>query len=76
MSITAQRICIDLLSLPRESRLEIAERLLASLEDEADQKTEKSWRALVRRRHAEIHSGKAKERPAAEVMENALKAIS
>jgi putative addiction module component (TIGR02574 family) len=76
MSTIAQKICIEVLSLPRKSRVEIAERVLASLEEQADRKAEKSWKAVIRRRRAEIHSGKAKVRPAEEVMKDALRAIS
>jgi putative addiction module component (TIGR02574 family) len=76
MSTTAQKICIEVLSLPRQSRAEIAERILASLEDKSDVKADRSWRALIRRRSAEIHSGKARVRPAHEVMQSALQAIS
>ena len=76
MSTTAQKACIEVLSLPRQSRAEIAERLLASLEDKADTQAEKSWKAVIRRRRAEIHSGKAKVRPAQDVMRDALDAIS
>jgi putative addiction module component (TIGR02574 family) len=76
MSTTAQKICIEALSLPRQSRTEIAERILASLEDKADSKAEKAWKAVIRRRRAEIHSGKAKVRPAEEVMRDALHAIA
>ena len=76
MSTTAQRVCIEALSLPRESRAEIAERILASLEDKADSKADKAWKAVIRRRRAEIRSGKAKVRPAEDVMRDALQAIS
>ena len=76
MSTTAQKICIEALSLPRESRTEIAERILASLEDKADSKAEKAWKAVIRRRRAEIHSGKAKVRPAEDVMHDAMHAIA
>jgi putative addiction module component (TIGR02574 family) len=76
MSTTAQKICIEALSLPRESRTEIAERILASLEDKADSKAEKAWKAVIRRRRAEIHSGKAKVRPAEDVMRDAMHAIT
>ena len=76
MSTTAQKVCIEVLSLPRESRAEIAERILASLEDKGDPQAEKAWKAVIRRRRAEIHSGKAKVRPADEVMRDALQAIS
>ncbi|MGB7748095.1 MAG: addiction module protein [Verrucomicrobiia bacterium] len=76
MSTTAQKICIEALSLPRQSRTEIAERILASLEDKADSKAEKAWKAVIRRRRGEIHSGKAKVRPAEDVMRDALHAIA
>ena len=76
MSTTAQKICIEVLSLPRKSRAEIAERILASLEERTDTKAERAWKAVVRRRHAEIHAGKAKVRPAEDVMRDALRAIS
>jgi putative addiction module component (TIGR02574 family) len=76
MSTIAQKICIEVLSLPRKSRAEIAERILTSLEDQTDAKAAKAWRAVIRRRRAEIHAGKAKVRPAAEVMSDALRAIS
>ncbi len=76
MSTAAQKICIEALSLPRQSRAEIADRILASLEDKADRNAEKSWKAVIQRRRAEIHSGKAKVRPAEDVMRDALRAIS
>jgi len=76
MSDTAQKICIEALSLPRKSRAEIVERLLASLEDETDGQAEKAWKAEIRRRRREIRNGKAKVRPASEVMRDALRAIS
>ena len=76
MSTAAQKICIEALSLPRQSRVEIAERILASLEEKADKQAEKSWKAVVRRRSSEIRSGKAKVRQAEDVMRDALKAIS
>ena len=76
MSTAAQKVCIEALSLPRESRVEIAERILASLEDKADSKADKAWKALIRRRRSEIRSGKAKVRPAEDVMRDALQAIS
>ena len=76
MSTTAQKICIEVLSLPKKSRAEIAERIPASLEERMDTKAERAWKAVVRRRRAEIRAGKAKVRPAADVMADALRAIS
>ena len=77
MSTKEQKICIEVLSLPLKSRAAIAEKILTSLdEEEAEAKAEKSWKALVRRRRAEIHSGKARVRSAEAVMRSALQAIS
>ena len=77
MSTTALKICVEALSLPRQNRAEIAERLLASLEnDKANPKAERLWKAEIRRRRKEIRSGKTQLIPAAEVMRKALRAIS
>jgi putative addiction module component (TIGR02574 family) len=76
MSTTAQKIYMEVLSLPRQSRAEIAERILATLEEKSDSKAEKAWKAVIRRRRGEIHTGKAKTRPAADVMRKALRAIA
>jgi putative addiction module component (TIGR02574 family) len=76
VSTTSKKICIEVLSLPRESRAEIAERILASLEEKADPNAEKRWKAVIRRRRQEIYSGKAKTRPAEAVMLDALRAVS
>jgi putative addiction module component (TIGR02574 family) len=76
MSTAAKKICIEVLSLPRESRAEIAERILASLEEKKDIKAQRSWKTVLRRRRIEIRSGKAKVRPAEDVMRDALRAIS
>ncbi|MGH9648836.1 MAG: addiction module protein [Bryobacteraceae bacterium] len=76
MSTSAQRICIEVLSLPRKSRVEIAEKILTSIEEDADKEAQKAWRALIRRRRSEIRSGKARLRTAEEVMKDALRTIS
>ncbi len=77
MSTTALKICIEALSLPRANRAEIAERLLASLEDKkATARAEQKWKVEIRRRRREIREGKARLIPADEVMRKALRAIS
>jgi hypothetical protein len=53
LNTTAQKLCLEALSLPRQSRVEIAERLLASLEDKTDSKAERSWKAVIRRRRGD-----------------------
>lgn len=76
MSTAAQKLCLEALSLPRKTRVEIAERLIASIEDEADARSEKQWKEIIRRRRHEIREGKTKLIPADEVMKKALQAIS
>jgi putative addiction module component (TIGR02574 family) len=68
MSTTAQKIYIEVLSLSRKSRAEIAERILASLEEQTDRKAEAAWEAVIRRRRTEVHTGKARVRPAEDVI--------
>ena len=61
MSTNALKICIEALSLPRANRAEIAERLLASLEDKKETaRAERKWKAEIRRRRRDIRAGKAK----------------
>ena len=77
MSKTALKICIEVLSLPRDARAEIAHRLLVSLEKDApDSKAEKAWKAEIRRRRQQVREGRTKLIPASEVMRKALRAVS
>ena len=77
MSTTALKICIEVLSLPRDARAEIAHRLLISLEkDKPDSKAEKAWKAEIRRRRRDVQEGRSKLIPASEVMRKALRAVS
>lgn len=77
MSTTALKICIEVLSLPRDARAEIAHRLLVSLEkDKPDSKAEQAWKTEVRRRRRQVREGRSKLIPAAEVMRKALRAVS
>jgi putative addiction module component (TIGR02574 family) len=76
MSTTAQKVCIEALSLPLRSRAEIAERLLSSLDEKTDAGSERAWKLEIRRRRREIREGRIKPRPADEVMRSAIRAIS
>ncbi|HEX3798410.1 MAG TPA: addiction module protein [Verrucomicrobiae bacterium] len=77
MTTTALEFCVKALSLPRQTRAEIAEHLLSSLEDdESFAHTEALWRNEIRRRRDEIRDGKTKLRPADKVMRSALRAIA
>ena len=76
MSTAALKICIEVLSLPRDARAEIAHRLLVSLEkDKPDSKAEQAWKTEIRRRR-QVREGRSKLIPAAEVMRKALRAVS
>ncbi len=76
MSTTAQKVCIEALSLPQRSRAEIAERLLSSLDKDMDAGSERAWKLEIRRRRRQIREGKTKLIPADEVMSSALRSIS
>jgi putative addiction module component (TIGR02574 family) len=76
MTTTAQKVCIEALSLPQESRAEIAERLLSSLDQKMDAGFERLWKQEIRRRRREIRQDKAKLVPADEAMASALRAVA
>ena len=74
MSITAQKICIYVLSLPRKSRAEIAHRLLVSLDELATTPAiEAGWKATAQRRLASVKAGKTTCRDAKEAIRDARK---
>ena len=77
MSSTAQKICVDALSLPRKTRAEIAHRLLVSLEDQLpSREIESEWKATARRRLANIRSGKTTCRDVNEAIDEARKKLA
>jgi putative addiction module component (TIGR02574 family) len=53
--MTPDKIEQELLKLPAADRARLAERLIASLDEDAE--VEAAWRAEVRRRDAELQSG-------------------
>ncbi|MGH9361414.1 MAG: addiction module protein, partial [Thermoanaerobaculia bacterium] len=55
------------LELPEEERADLADRLLASLEEEPDLEVEEAWRHEVARRLEELRSGAVKTIPWEEV---------
>jgi putative addiction module component (TIGR02574 family) len=76
VSITAQKICIDVLSLPRKSRAEIAHRLLVSLGEEVTSPAlEAEWKATAQRRLANVKSGKTTCRDAKDAIRAARKKL-
>jgi hypothetical protein len=76
MSSTSQKICVEVLSLPRKTRAEIAHRLLVSLEDQLpSREIETAWKNTARKRLANIRSGKTTWRDAKEAVHNARKKL-
>jgi hypothetical protein len=73
MSTTAQKVCIEALSLPQRSRAEIAERLLSSLDEDTDAGSDRLWKLEIRRCQREIRERKTKLIPADE--EKVLRAL-
>ena len=72
MSKTALKICIEVLSLPREARAEIAHRLLVSLEDErSSTEIEDAWKTEAEQRYKSVKSGKTSVRDAKLAMRDA-----
>lgn len=76
MITTAEKVCVDALTLPRQARAEIAHRLLVSLEDEdfMDDVGE-AWREEIERRRQDFRGGRAKAVTAEEAMRQAQAAI-
>jgi putative addiction module component (TIGR02574 family) len=63
----------EALKLTAEERARLADRLIASLSQDAE--TEEAWAAEVERRIAEIEAGRAKVVPAAEAVARARDAL-
>ena len=70
-----RKIEAEALKLPAKQRARIAERLIASLEDEADPESQPLWLEEAERRLDELFSGKAKGIPADRVFKKARSAL-
>ena len=76
MSKTSLKICIEVLSLPREARAEIAHRLLVSLEDKSSSsEIEDAWKVEAERRHRNVKAGKTAVRDAKRAVRDAKKKL-
>jgi len=71
MSTEFEQLKNDLLMLPIESRASLARALIKSLDDTVDEDAEFRWFEEIRRRDAEIRSGKAKLKPADQALREA-----
>jgi putative addiction module component (TIGR02574 family) len=61
----------DLLALPLDSRASLARALIESLDDGVDEDAGVLWADEIRRRDEDLRSGRAKVRPADEVLREA-----
>jgi len=71
VSTDLEQLKQDLLALPTDSRASLAHALIESLDDEVDQDAEVLWRDEIRRRDAEVKSGRAVLKPAEQVLREA-----
>lgn len=77
MSTTTEKVCIEALSLPRQGRVEIAHRLLVSLEEEDyTEEVSEAWRVEIERRREDFRTGNAKPVPGEEALRQAYAAIA
>jgi putative addiction module component (TIGR02574 family) len=76
MKTTLEKTALELLGLPASTRAMLAEKLLASLEEEApSEKVEKAWKKEVLKRYRAFKAGKVTVRPHAEVMRDAYRLV-
>lgn len=68
MAMPLQEVASKALSLSPPERAELAHELILSLDEVTDKEVEKAWDAEIERRVAEIKSGKAKGRPAEDIL--------
>jgi len=68
LSSELEKLKDDLLGLPRNSRASLAFALIASLEEEIDDDVNRLWEEEIRRRHRDIKSGRATQKPADQVL--------
>lgn len=69
MAMTLEQIALEALGLPVKHRAILAEKLLLSLEEDADSDVEEKWMKEVERRWQEIQYGTAVCIPAEEVLQ-------
>jgi putative addiction module component (TIGR02574 family) len=71
MASELEQLKADLLTLPPESRAELAQSLVASLDETTDDNVEALWISEILRRDAELRAGTAKVKPADQVIQEA-----
>ena len=68
MSIQAEELAKQLLTLPRDDRAQLARRLIASLETEPSEKVKAAWREEIARRTWELDEDLVETIPADQVL--------
>ena len=76
MSLSAEQIAEEALSLPSEARVRLADRLVESLDPAEDEKTHKLWAAEALRRRDEVRSGRVKTIPDDKALARVRKAVT
>lgn len=76
MSVTAERIMADALTLSPHARAFVAERLIESLDATIEEKLSPAWRDELRKRCHEMDSGAVQLRDAADVFSKAYAALA
>lgn len=66
-----EEITSKAMTLPPETRAELAELLIQSLDEKEDEEVKSAWLAEIRRRDQEIRSGAAVTKPAEQVLKEA-----
>lgn len=71
MADPLDRIALELLGLPARTRAVLASRLIASLDEGAEEDCEELWLSLAQRRLEEFRSGKVVPRDSEDVLREA-----
>ena len=72
----AEQLCQDVLALPAETRVELTERLIASLADDVPAEIQRAQLDEVRRRIAQIESGEVALVPGEEALARVRNVLS
>jgi len=76
MKTTLERTALELLGLPASARAMLAEKLLASLEEEEpSEENDNAWKREALKRYRAFRAGKTKPRPHEEVMREAYRLV-
>jgi len=76
MSITAEQVMTEALSLSPHARAFVAERLIESLDIGTEQALSPAWQAEIRKRCQDMDSGAVELRDAADVFNKAYAALA